>query len=579
MDNQAAVSRKFLYSITLGAGVVAVMPLLVKQAYRLALSPMWWFALLALLFFLYLQWRSLFEGLAAHPIRRWSATGLMIFGAAVGVAATIAESPNFAHLSLVLLVTGWAIIRQGIVPWTRVIACCSVLWVAWPLPFALTERIGARLNREAINTASGVLDQVGVKHLATATSLDLKTARLDLSAILDGAGSLPALLFATLVILLFTRHPLLLSLMALASAVVLSWLSDVLLILLQVWAVQSGAPNWGGGWMLVAAQVAMFMFEVAMVIVVLYSISYLFDAVPVDSSRKADKGWHGLFNRTVVWPMNFVAIQDEGPAYLEDDDPDDAPKKVSPNRIRLMPSYTATRNATDPFASQLRLFYATLACSALTATLAVLGWVFPPQVVDLKALAQSATQMENVSGAPDELAGLRLLGLVSIEDGDASTRAVVWNYSLSGGLASLTLEYPRVGPAVSQALEGWTQADVPRTYTVDGWNIVESEYVNSIGNRGYSWAAAIDPKGGNYSQGGMASRSIVKLKRSVLGRAMGMSVDDVTYHSRLIVLPSSSMAMQQREEMRTAFASATASIAQVVTGRAVTGRAVTGQKE
>ncbi|MDX1929612.1 MAG: archaeosortase/exosortase family protein [Pirellulaceae bacterium] len=571
MDNQAAVSRKFLYSITLGAGVVALMPLLVKQCYRLASSPMWWFTPLTLFFFLYLVWRSQYVGVTAHPIRRWTAMGLMMFAALIGVAATIAESANFAHLSLIMLVTGWALIHQGIVPWTRVIACCSVLWVAWPLPLALTERIESRLNREAVSAASGVLDQLGVKHLATATTLDLKTTRLDLSAILGGAGSLPALLFATLVILLFTRHPLLLSLMALGSAVVISWQSSVLMILLQVWTVENSTVNLGSGWMLVATQVAMFVFELMMLMVSLYSISYLFDAVPVDSSRKADKGWHGLFNRAVVWPMNFVAIQDEGPAYLEDDDlEDDLPKKVVSTRARLTPSVTATRNATDPFASQLRLFYATLACLALTGALAVLGLVFPPRVVDFRALAQSATQMENVTGAPDELAGMALIGQLPIGGADESMRAVAWNYSLPGGLASLTLEYPRSGPAVSQTLEGWTQADVPRSYTVGGWNMVESEYVNSIGKRGYSWVAAIDRKGSNYSQGGLVSRSIAKLKRSVLGRALGMSVDDVTYHSRLIVQPSSSLAMQQREEMRTAFASATASIAQTLAGQAVT---------
>jgi Transmembrane exosortase (Exosortase_EpsH) len=566
MDNKAASSRKFLYSASLGAGVLALMPLLVKQSFRLASSPMWWFTPLALIFFLYLFWRSPYVGVAAHPIRRWTAMGLMLFAALVGVAATIAESPIFGHLSFVVLVTGWALIREGIVPWTRVIACCAVLWVAWPLPFALTERLEARLNREAINTASGVLDQVGVKHLATPATLDLKTARLDLGAILGGAGSLPALLFATLAILLFTRHPLLLSLMALVSAIVLSWLSSVLMILLQVWAVENSGMNLDQGWILVATQVAMFVFELAMLLVTLYSISYLFDAVPVDSSRKADKGWHGVFNRAVVWPMNFVAIQDEGPAYLEDDDLEDAPKKVVATQARLMPSITATRNATDPFASQPRLFYATLGCIALTGTFAVLGWVFPPRVVDLQALAQSATQMETVLGAPEDLGGLALNGRLP-EGGDGSTRATGWNYSLPAGLASLTLEYPRVGPAVSQALEGWTQADVPRSYSVDRWTVVESEFVNSIGNRGYSWTAAIDRKGANYSQGGMLARSIAKLKRSILGRALGMSVDDVTYHSRLIVQTPSSLAMQRREELRAAFASATTSLAQAVTGQ------------
>ena len=563
MENNAASSRNFLYSITLVAGLLSLLPLLVKQAYRLALAPMWWFTPLALLFFLYLLWRTQYVGVAAHPIRRWTAMSLMGLGVVFGFLATVVESANVAHLSVLLLVTGWAIIRQGIVPWTRVVACCSILWVAWPLPNALTERIEARLNREAINTASGILDQIGVKHLVSLTTLDLKTTRLDLAAILGGAGSLPALLFVTLMILLFTRHPLLLSLLALASAFVLSWLSDVLLILLQVWAVLNTTTGWGDGWMLVATQAAMFVFEVAMVMVTLYSISYLFDAVPVDSSRKADKIWHGLFNRVVVWPMNFVAIEDEGPAYLEEDDVEDG-KIAAPGRIRLMPSFTATRMATDPFAGQLRLFYAMLVCIALTGIFAVLGWMFPPQVVDLQALAQSAAQMENVSGAPEELAELTLIGQVPIESADISTRAVGWNYSLSGGLASLTLEYPRIGPAASQGLEGWTVADVPRNYVIDGWNIVESEYVNSIGNRGYSWVAAIDRKGASYSQDGLVSRSIAKLKRSILGRVLGMSVDDVTHHSRLIVQPQSSLAMQQREALRAAFASATASIAESI---------------
>ncbi len=564
MEKKAASYRNFYYSITLGAGFIVLLPQLLQQSYRLASMPMWWFSPLAFFFFVYLIWRTSYVGLAAHPIRRWSAMGLMALGAFIGMAATVAESPDIGHLSFLLMLTGWALVRQGIVPWTRVIACCSVLWVTWPLPSALTERISGRLHREAITTASGVLDQLAVKHLTTSSTMDLKTSRLELTPILDHAGSSSALLFVTLVILLFTRHPLLLSLMALASAVVFSWLGDVLLILLQVWAVQNSVSNWDTGWPLIATQTLVFLFEIGMVAATLYSLSYLFNAVPVDSAQKADKGWHGIYNRIAVWPLNFIAVQDEGPAYLEDDEIEGTPKKVDPRRARKTPSYTATRAAVDPFLSQPRLFYATMGCLALTGVFALAGWLIPAREVDLQAIASSASQMDNINAAPNELAGLTLEGQAPIAGANETTRAVGWNYTLPGGVATLTLEYPRRGPGVSQAIEGWSQVDISHSYNVEGWEVLETEFVNSIGNRGYSWVAAINRHGKSYTQRGVVARSVNRLKRSVLGRVLGLSVDDVTYHSRFIVQPPSPFAMQRREEVRSAFASANQSMAQAL---------------
>lgn len=565
MENKAVSSRNFFYSLNLVAGFVVLLPLLVKQTYRMADSFMWWFAPFALLSFLYLVLRTKYVGVAAHPIRRWSSVGLMVAGAFTGLIATIAESPDVAHLALLLLLTGWAMIRQGIVPWTRVLACCAVMWIAWPLPYGLTERVAGKLHREAITTARGVLDEAGVKNLTTSTSLDLRTTRLDLTKILDHAGSLPALLFVTVMILLSTRHPLLLSLLAILSAVVYSWFGDVLLVLLQVWAVQNSVSNWDAGWPLFATQVTIFMFELVLVAITLYSLSYLFEAVPVDSAQKADKGWHGLYNRIVVWPLNFVAIhEDEGPAYLEeeDHDVDAAPKKDQAIKARNTPSFSATRAATDPFLAQPRVLYSTLGCLALTGVLAVLCWLIPQRDVDLGSLAKSATQMENVAGAPNDIAGMVLIAQVPIDNEDENTRAVGWNYALPSGLATLTLEYPRIGSSTSPSLEGWSQVGIPHMYKIDGWEVLETEFVNSIGNRAYTWLSAINRKGGNYSQGGVIGRSINRLKRSILGRAIGLSVDEVTYHSRLLVQPPNSIAMQRREEVRAAFVSANKTIAQ-----------------
>jgi hypothetical protein len=560
MENKA-VPRYSFTAVILGVGILALLPLLIKQASRMATYPIWWFSPLALGLFAFLIWRTNYVGVAANPTRRWSAKVVVALGAFAGLAAAIAESANLAQLSVLLLITGWALIRQGIVPWTRVLACCSVLWVAWPLPYAMTERVSSRINREAIKTASGVLDQLDFKHLATPSALDLKTTRLELAPILDHAGSLPALLFVTLAVLLFTRHPLLLGLMTLASAFVISWLGDVLLVLLQVWAVQSMQANWDSGWPLIATQASVFIAELMLVGVSLFSISYLFDGVPVDSTQQADKGWHGVYNRLVVWPLNFVAIQDEDTqAYIEEEEFEEASKQGAATNARNTPSFAATRAAVDPFSSELRLSYSVLACIAVAGILAVLGWLIPPTAIDLKALAQSATQMEDIQSAPSEIAGFALVGQENLLTDDESLRATAWDYSRPGSVASLTLEYPRIGPNSARAIEGWSPVGVPQLYIVDGWNMLEAEYVDTIGNRSYGWTTALNRDGSNYSQGGTIGRIIRRLKRTVIGRVLGLAVDDVTYHSRLIVQPQGPLSMQQREKLRSAFVSATKAI-------------------
>ncbi|MEZ6138565.1 MAG: hypothetical protein R3C53_27090 [Pirellulaceae bacterium] len=137
-----------------------------------------------------------------------------------------------------------------------------------------------------------VLDlvQVDVKHLATPFFIDSGTETAGIPADPATCGQLASSSVchagdSTI----YTAPLLLLSVILLAVAVVISWMGDVLMVLLQVWAVQNTAGDWSSGWTLVAIQAGVFPLEVLLVGVSLHELLPISMVCQSTVPRKPDK--------------------------------------------------------------------------------------------------------------------------------------------------------------------------------------------------------------------------------------------------------------------------------------------------
>jgi Transmembrane exosortase (Exosortase_EpsH) len=150
-----------------------------------------------------------------------------------------------------LSVSGLTLLRLGVVPWTRVAANLSLIWIAWPWPAAIHQRIDGGVHRLGIQTATAVFDLVGIPVFSVGNVLEFRSQTLDTTVWMNGPDSfLGFLLFAALT-LVWLRRGLVQSLLTVLSIPLIAWVGELAKILLWYWAYHDFAVDLSVGWSLV----------------------------------------------------------------------------------------------------------------------------------------------------------------------------------------------------------------------------------------------------------------------------------------------------------------------------------------
>ena len=323
-------------------------------------------------------------------------------------------------MAALLEITGWLLIYYGIVPWTRLIAVSSLLWVTWPLPGGLNRSFEGRLRNLVIKTTSQILDLFQFSHLATAENIDLKACRINIEAISGGLDSILLVSFFALCVLIYSRRPLLLGVISLASVPLIHWSGQTIYLLFQVIAAETYSSQMLlEGWPLFVVRSCTVFLECLGVVAVIRGWSYLFDQVPVDSAEQAKKGLQGLYNQACLWPMNVVInLSEDEQAYF-----DDNMETKNRETIRKLPRFRLTEASLDPWLAS-RFYVPCLVVTGLTFVLGLIAWIVPQPTVSRPSLL-NAGQIEALVAANPFDDSTRFVGAEHTEIDEV--QLIAWN--------------------------------------------------------------------------------------------------------------------------------------------------------
>lgn len=279
------------------AGIVGAIPLLWEQSGNLWAKPHFQYFPIAWIGFAYLL---ISRGILADTTSRSRYVLGLAFVSLSLIGFTIAVlrfSPWQAHLSLILLCSGWAFVRLGGTPWTAIVAWSAILGSTLPLPFDLDESLVRNLQSTASTSAGKLLDLLSVPHLLKGNVLEIEKGTLFVDEACSGIDSLYALICATLLLLVFQKRSFVQSMFVLLLIPIWGWGGNVTRITLIAYLYQVWDINWVSGWQHTAIGLAVFAFVFASVIASLNVIVGLTKTLP------NTKEWlNKTFNAIVRWP-------------------------------------------------------------------------------------------------------------------------------------------------------------------------------------------------------------------------------------------------------------------------------------
>jgi hypothetical protein len=519
-------------------GFLSALPLFVVQLRLLWGMEYLRFFPLAWLAFLFFVIRVPKIGFAAHPVRRVVAIVLAVLATAVSLVSGLIISSNLAQLAILLYVCSGTLLWLGIVPWTRLVAFWSLLWVTWPLPGGVYGRLLQQLQTLAVFTASNILDTFGVIHFATAEYLDLRSRRIEMESLSGSYDSVYTLFFLALLLCICLRRPLLLTLAVLAAVPIVSWLGTIFQVLLAALGGEWLASDWTQGYPLLGLRVGVFLGEMLVLYLISLGLLRVLEPVMVDREEQLRFGIHSLYNRLVIWPMDLEgAVAESEESYFDEPHGETAAAADGPAAWHG-PTRAATRDATDPWL-QTRWGAGVMAVEGLALACSLAAVLLPaPSSAPLSPLSDAQVQSIAVADTlPSDADAQFVSARVSPNGVDGSERVWVWDYGTELG----ALRFMATGPTQGfgrpwEQLQRWQVQGAPRRVTKEAWPVYEVDLVGDAGKTAYAWYSAFDMKGESFvPANSFASRLWQRLNGTLIGRLLGVGNIPQTYQTSLFL--------------------------------------------
>ena len=186
--------------------VLAHLPLLWRLAGRLWATEHYQFFPVILVGAVYLGYQRAKAMDQVGASRRWLRVVLALGSLALLAMAVLLNSPWLAAIAA--MVSIWMLLYSlgGRKLLGRVWPAWLLLWLAVPMPLGLDEQLIQSLQRLATNWASGVLDLLGLRHLASGVVIELPERSFLVEEACSGIHSLFAALACTLFYLIISRR-------------------------------------------------------------------------------------------------------------------------------------------------------------------------------------------------------------------------------------------------------------------------------------------------------------------------------------------------------------------------------------
>ena len=175
----------------------------------------------------------LWQGMPLSPVgnlRRRASFAAVLVGYVAVAAAMLVNSPWFAHLTLVLVIWGWAMGRLGTLTPMRITAICGLMILTVPVPFGGDQGLIRSLQTFSGTASSRLLDVVGVLHLKRGNILEITTGPLFVEEACSGVDSQYALMAVAGVMLLVGRVGLVVSVITILTVPLWAILGNLLRI-------------------------------------------------------------------------------------------------------------------------------------------------------------------------------------------------------------------------------------------------------------------------------------------------------------------------------------------------------------
>lgn len=552
----AAFSKRWLSGILVVLGLLSLpgMVTTIQRDQSYLTVPVAW------LIFAFYLYRAPKLGFALANRRRSFGVGLVLAGLVCFSLGAFFLIHKVSWLGLLLATTGFVQLTWALMPWTRVLAITSLLWVAWPWPGGIYERLEGWIHRQGMQTAVGFMDLVGIPVFSEGWVLQLRPRALDTAIWMNGPDGLIGILLVAVFSVVLLRRTLVPSLLTVLCVPVLAWLAEISKILLWYWFFSAWAIDLSSGWPLIGLRCGVFACVVAMIWLINYGVHWALLPVLSDPNARTNLTMHSLYNVVTLWPLQVsLTAQQADSEYLGDDDEDDEAqsKKSKHLAVRRLPNAEMTKRALDPWIS-LPLKRWTWGLSGVAILLSVAALLAPrPTSLALPQFDEGAVQ--SVLGSQEAIAGIDLSAdftkVQVTKTDDGQQYLVSWNFASRSGPVTLLSRFPSGSTSAMWTMPPGMQAvGVPQPMQVNDLQMYENSFSGQMGATAVAWFAAMTPDGVSVAEPGLGFRLKARLANSLLGRWLSLSNDRLMYETALIVEAPTAFSERQKREYRQSFA-------------------------
>lgn len=293
--------------------MLSLSPLIMLQAIHLWERPHFQFFPLAWLACGYFVYANGSIGWTEHHWRQRLGAAAWFAGLVGSVAAAFFFSPWIGQAAAILCIIGWGLLRLHDVPMFRWLAWMLLLLITLPLPDNLDAEVINGLQRLSAQSASQLLDLLGILHLPQGTVLEIRSRQLFVDEACSGIDSLYSLIAISLLMMVWQRRPLVVGLFTILTVPLWAWLGNVLRLLLIAVLLDRWKIDLSQGWPHTALGIGTFAISSFCLLATLAGFANLFERFS-SSAMPEERQWHLVYNAVVCFPgkpPNIVAEADQ----------------------------------------------------------------------------------------------------------------------------------------------------------------------------------------------------------------------------------------------------------------------------